>query len=121
MNKLAEYGPPAAFFSGVIIGAWFVIKYNLQTMCLVHEIEKIARSEGKEWRFFGVLEKMLRFLFNPGALIESSDSVAVVSAKQVLLEHRKGMWVALRRALIAQVIGVIVAVAIPVGLALGVR
>lgn len=117
MDTLAEYGPPAAFFTGAIIAAWLVIKYNLQTMRLVHEIEQIARSEGKEWQFFGDLEKMLHFLFNPGALIEPSDSVAVVSAKHVLLEHRIGMWVVLRRALVAQIIGVIVAVAIPMGLA----
>ncbi len=80
------------FAATAIIVGFMVLRFNLKTYSLVRDIQRVAKCEGTTWSFYGNPQRTFLFLLQPEKLIGSSDSVALRSSKENLLDHRKRLW-----------------------------
>lgn len=91
-DQAMGYFPVIILTATAIIVASMVVRFNLKTYSLVRVIQRTAEREGTTWSFYRNPQRTVSFLLRPEKLIGLSDSVALSTSKQALLDHRKRLW-----------------------------
>jgi hypothetical protein len=105
--------PLIAFIAAAFIAGALAVRFNVRTYRLVRDIQRVAEHEGTTWTFYGDPQRTVAFLFRPGQLVDSSDSIALRACKESLLTHRRSLGRTLVITWAIMIVGFVLAVGLP--------